>query len=121
MSVKIKGKIIAALPETGGTSKSGNTWRKRDYVLETGDKYSKKIAFSVMNDNIAKCNLSVGCEVEVDLDIDSREYNGKWYTSCSVWNATHLSAPAVAPVPATAPAPPSYPTTAVPADDDLPF
>lgn len=128
MSVKVKGRIVAALPETSGTSKSGNVWRKREYVIETGDKYPKKIAFSVMNDNIEKCNLQFNEEVEVDLDIESREYNGKWYTSCAAWGVTRAAAPAPTPQPQYPPqqayggyAPQRPAQPAPPADDDLPF
>ncbi|MCM1219925.1 MAG: DUF3127 domain-containing protein [Lachnospiraceae bacterium] len=126
MSVKVKGRIVAALPETSGTSKSGNAWRKREYVIETGDKYPKKIAFSVMNDNIEKCNLQYNEEVEVDIDIESREYNGKWYTSCSAWGVTRAAAPAPAPQPQYPPQQayggyPQQPVQPTPPADDLPF
>ena len=33
--MEIKGKIIVALPEQTGVSRSGNNWKKREYVLET--------------------------------------------------------------------------------------
>ncbi|MDE6465638.1 MAG: DUF3127 domain-containing protein, partial [Duncaniella sp.] len=37
--MEIVGKIIAALPEVGGTSAKGNVWKQRDYVLETQETY----------------------------------------------------------------------------------
>lgn len=132
MSVKIKGRIVASLPETSGVSKSGNAWRKREYVIETGDKYPKKIAFSVMNDHIEKCNIQFNEEVEVGLDIESREYNGRWYTSCSAWGVTRPSIPEAQSQSPQGQYPPQsqynvYPPTQRPAqttpqtDDDLPF
>lgn len=125
MSFKIKGRIVAALPEVSGTAKSGNAWRKCEYVIETGDKFPKKIAFSVMNDNIEKCNLSYNEEVEVDVDIESREYNGKWYTSVNAWSATHLSTPTpqqqYAPQQASASVYPPQSAQSAPPADDLPF
>lgn len=33
--MEVTGKIIVALPEVSGTSKAGNQWKKREYVLET--------------------------------------------------------------------------------------
>ena len=45
--MEITGKIIAVLPEQGGTSKSGNEWKKQEYVLEMNDQsqYPKKVCF----------------------------------------------------------------------------
>lgn len=50
--MEISGKIIVALPAQGGVSKAGKEWSRQDYVIETKEQYPKKIAFSVMNDNI---------------------------------------------------------------------
>lgn len=126
MSIKIKGRIITALPETSGVSKAGNAWRKREYVLETEGQYPKKIAFSVMGDKIDSLNLSVGQVTEIGVDIESREYNGRWYTSVSAYSATiEQGAPAPAQQPQyTAPTPtPPYTagTSALDKNDDLPF
>lgn len=87
--MKIKGMITQImLPETG-TGKSGKTWTKQDFILETSDQYPKKICFTVMND---KANLSQFGEldlVEVSFNIESREYNGRWYTSVNAWKIEH--------------------------------
>jgi hypothetical protein len=32
----LSGKITSQLPEVSGSSKSGNAWRKQEYILETG-------------------------------------------------------------------------------------
>ena len=45
--MEVSGKIIAILPIQGGTSKSGNEWKKQDYILETHDQYPKKICFNL--------------------------------------------------------------------------
>lgn len=121
MSIKISGKIIAALPEQGGVAKSGNNWRKREYVLETADeKYPKKIAFTVMNDNIDKFGLAVGQSVEVEADIDSREFNGRWYTTVQAWKATIVGAAPQAAQSAPSQTPPP-PAGGAPKQDDFPF
>ncbi|MDE6320932.1 MAG: DUF3127 domain-containing protein, partial [Muribaculaceae bacterium] len=39
--MEITGRIIRALPEISGTSKAGNNWHKREYVLETQEQYPK--------------------------------------------------------------------------------
>lgn len=78
--MEIKGKIIAALDEQGGTSKAGNAWRKREYVLETQETYPKKVCFNLFGDRIDQYPMSVGDDVTVSFDLESREYNGRWYT-----------------------------------------
>ncbi|MFG6385463.1 MAG: DUF3127 domain-containing protein [Muribaculaceae bacterium] len=86
--MQIKGKIIVALPEVSGTSQAGKAWRKREYVLETQEHYPKKIAFTVMNERVYEFNLQVGATYTVDVDAESREYNGKWYTTLTAWKTT---------------------------------
>ena len=43
--MEVKGKIIAVLPEISGTSKAGNPWKKKEYVLETLEIYPKTVHF----------------------------------------------------------------------------
>lgn len=85
--MEISGKIIVESPLQTGVSKSGNNWSRKDYVIETAGQYSKKIAFSVMNDNIYKLGLALDQDVDIQIDIDAREYNGKWYNSINCWKA----------------------------------
>lgn len=68
--MEISGKIIVALPAQGGVSKAGKEWSRQDYVIETKEQYPKKIAFSVMNDNIMNFGLTVGQEVDIHIDIN---------------------------------------------------
>ena len=42
-TMEVTGKIILALPEMSGTSRAGNAWKKREYVLETQETYPRKI------------------------------------------------------------------------------
>ena len=82
--VEIKGKIIEILPERSGQSANGE-WRKQEYILETGSNYSKKICFMAWGDKIGEFNLQQGENVEVSVDLESREYNGRWYTDVKAW------------------------------------
>ncbi len=80
--MEIKGKIILALPEISGTSKaSGNPWKKREYVLETQETYPKKVHFDFFGEKADQFPLSVGDDITLSFDIESREYQGRWYTS----------------------------------------
>ena len=82
--VEIKGKIIEILPERSGQSANGE-WRKQEYILETGSNYPKMICFMAWGDKIGEFNLQQGENVEVSVDLESREYNGRWYTDVKAW------------------------------------
>jgi len=137
--MEIQGKIILALPEVSGVSKSGNSWKKREYVLETHDTYPRKVFFNFFGERADQYPLNAGDEVTVSFDLESREFNGRWYTDVRAWKAEKVAgAPAGAAMPG-APFPPApqgvnpsmpggYPAPSQPADisagdanDDLPF
>ena len=94
--MEITGKIIQAFPEQSGTSKAGNPWKKREYVLETIETYPKKIFFDFFGDRADQYPLAVGQEIKLYFDINSREYNGRWFVSVSGWKAEPASAAAPA-------------------------
>lgn len=78
--MELKGKIILDLGAVSGTSKAGNNWKKHEYVLETQETYPKKVHFDFFGDNADRYQLNVGDDVTLSFDIESREYNGRWYT-----------------------------------------
>lgn len=122
--MEIKGKIIVALPEMSGVSRSGNNWKKREYVLETQETYPKKVHFDFFGDRADQYPLSVGDEITLSFDIESREYNGRWFTSIRGWKAEKAAqqAPAAAPygVPDAPPVAP-FDGGSAGSDEDLPF
>ena len=72
---------------TEGTSQStGKEWRKQDVVFETLGDYPKTIVITFFNDKAdATQNLVEGAVYEVNFDIESREFNGKYYTNLNGW------------------------------------
>ncbi|MCI9607554.1 MAG: DUF3127 domain-containing protein [Muribaculaceae bacterium] len=122
--MEIKGKIIVALPEQSGTSKSGNAWKKKEYVLETQETYPKKVHFDFFGERAEQYPLSVGDDITLSFDIESREYNGRWYTSIRGWKAEKNGASAAAqPGSDFPPVDNLVPPTPVASEpnDDLPF
>ena len=95
----IEGKIIQVLPLQGGVSKtSGKEWSLQAYVLETIEQYPKKVHFEVFGDDRIKSNpCDVDDIVSVDFDIESREFNGRWYTSIRAWRIVKQDATQAAP------------------------
>ncbi|MBD5234547.1 MAG: DUF3127 domain-containing protein [Bacteroidales bacterium] len=124
--MEIKGTIIYALPETSGVSKAGNAWKKKEYVLEnTEGQFPRRVAFTCFGENADKINLKVGDVATVYFDIESREWNGKWFTDIRCWRADVENATPAATAPAPAAAAPGAvpPPPAVPGggDDEFPF
>lgn len=85
--MEITGKIIQVLPEQGGVSKtSGKDWKLQAYVLETQEQYPKKVHFEIFGEDRIKSNqCNIDDMVTVSFDIESREFNGRWYTSIRAW------------------------------------
>ena len=71
--MEVTGKIIVALTEMSGTSKAGNPWKKREYVLETQETYPKKVHFDFFGERADQSPLAVGDVVRLSFDIESRE------------------------------------------------
>ena len=108
--MEVVGKIIQVLPVQEGVGRSGNPWKVQPYVLETFDQYPRKVHFEVFGEDRIKQNpCDIDQVVTVSFDIESREFNGRWYTSIRAWkiqqgDMTQAAAPAAAPVQPAAPA-----------------
>ena len=85
--MEISGKIIELLPEKSGESANGG-WRKQEFILETEAQYPKKICFMVWGDKIDEFKIQQGENLEVSIDVESREYNGRWYTDVKAWKVS---------------------------------
>jgi len=88
--LEISGKIIEVLPEKSGQSANGG-WRKQEFILETEAQYPKKICFMVWGDKIDDFKIGHGENLEVSIDVESREYNGRWYTDVKAWKVVRDS------------------------------
>ena len=86
----ISGKVVQIMPEASGSSTKG-TWRKREYIVEQPGQYPKKVCVSVWGDKIDQFALKVGEQVTLGIDVESREYNGRWYTEIKAYKADRTS------------------------------
>lgn len=84
IKMQLSAKLIQILPLQSGTGKNGE-WKKQDIIVETQEQYPKKICVSVWGDKIPSQPLIVGINLLIDIDIESREYNGRWYTDVKAW------------------------------------
>ena len=86
--MEITGKIIVVLPPQSGVSQAGNNWKKQEYVLETEETYPKKVHFDFFGERADQYNwIKIGDRIRLSFDIESREYNNRWYTSIRGWKA----------------------------------
>ena len=84
IKMQLSAKLIQILPLQSGTGKTG-VWKKQDIIVETSDKYPKKICISFRGDKIPSQPMMLGENLLIDFDIESREYNGRWYTDVKAW------------------------------------
>lgn len=106
----IKGKIIQKMELQSGVSKAGNQWKKQEYVLETMDSYPRKVKFDFFGERADQYPLEVGDVITLSYDIESREFNGRWYTDIRGFKAMKED-------PAMAAQPPYQPTPGAAAPD----
>ncbi len=85
--MEIEGRIILDLPLQTGTSKAGKPWKKKEWVLETFGSYPRKVKFHIFGDRVDTIRLEPGKDYVLSFDLESREFNGKWYTDVSVYQA----------------------------------
>lgn len=84
--MKLKGKIIQVLEQQAGVCKNGNQWACQGYVLETIEQYPRKVYFEVFGEERIKQNpCAINQVVDISFDIESREFNGRWYTTVRAW------------------------------------
>lgn len=86
MSLTVKGKIQQILNPESGVSRAGKEWKKQEFVIETEDQFPKKVCFTLFNDKISLIEgFGEGDEVDVSFNLESREFNGKWYHNVNAW------------------------------------
>lgn len=144
--MELQGKVIAVLPERSGISARGE-WKFQTYVIETQERYPKKMAFDVFGaDRIVNFGIQVGMVVDVSFDIDAHEYQGRYFNQIRAWDVKNVArqnpaqgvnyngnaqAGAQSAQPSAGPANPTYPKNPFPPaqqpgapagkSDDLPF
>lgn len=82
--MQITAKLTQLLPLQTGTGKNG-PWKKQDIIVETDATYPKKICISIWGDKIDTGQLQPGNMLKIDFDVESREFNSRWYTDVKAW------------------------------------
>jgi hypothetical protein len=113
----ISGKVIKILPLQSGEGKNGQ-WKRQEFILETQAQFPKKVCFSLWGDKVDQARLVEGETVTVSFDLESREFNNRWYTDAKAWKVQKSGE--------QAPPPPEMMDDFIPeagdqVPDDLPF
>ena len=124
--MEISVKIIKILDAQSFNSKNGEITVKNTFIGETQGQYTKNIAFSVLGeDKFKQMGIVVGGQYNVSFDVESREWQGKWFTECKAWKAVRVDG-----VQQSAAQPANQPAAAAPApaenngggsNEDVPF
>lgn len=117
--IKFTGRVIYIGQSNTYVDKNGNNNTKMGFAIKTDETYPKTVYFEVFGaDKIEKFDIHKNDVVEASVNISSREYMGKWFTSIVAWRVVKIGkieeSQHYSPEPNEAP---KAPQTA----DDLPF
>lgn len=82
--MELTGTVIAVLPQISGQGKNA-VWRKQEFVIEIPSQYPKRVCISLWGDKIDEAALKINDAVTAHIDIESREYNSRWFTEVKAW------------------------------------
>lgn len=90
--MEIQGKVIAiSEPQRFVSKKNGNEYITTVFVIETPGQYPKKVAMKVMGEEKFKqMGIVMGGTYNVSFDVESREWQGKWFTECQAWRTQRV-------------------------------
>lgn len=84
--MELEGKVIQVNELQSGQGKNG-TWKKQEYIVETKSQYPKKVCVTVWGDKVDQFSLNQNEDVKLSIELESREFNGRWYTDVRAWKA----------------------------------
>ncbi len=122
--MQLTAKLVSILPEQTGAGKNG-PWKKQDIIVETDGQYPKKVCISLWGEKFDRNLLRIGNRLSLSFDIESREFNGKWYTDVKAWKVEGVNeaAPSRSPQGGYTVPPPVFEPQgeSLIGDDDCPF
>ena len=85
--MEVEGIVHKVYPVENGESKAGKAYSRTTIIIDTQKQYDPLVAIDVFGAD--KCDmalkLEVGKKVKAFINIKSREYKDKWYTSANLW------------------------------------
>ena len=122
-NLELTGRLNRKLPVQSGVSARGE-WSKQEFVLDFQDgNYPATACFNVWGEDKVKEleRFQIGDDIKVTFRINSREFNGKWYTDLRAWRIEYAAAEAQQPAAASTYSPtPQQPSAAAPYQGNVP-
>lgn len=84
----VKGKLIKLLPEASGINKkTGNEWKKQEFIINTGDEYNPEICISAFREHIETIkNIPINTEIVVSINLYSKHYqDNRYFHNITAW------------------------------------
>ena len=83
--MEIVGKVVQLGTLIEGNSPRG-PWKKQELIIETQEQFPKKVCLLCWGDRVNEANnFFVGQLIKAQIRIESREFNGKWYTDVTAF------------------------------------
>lgn len=122
--MEFEGTVVSVLPVVKGTSARGE-WMKQEVIFDQPGEFNRKVCVGFWGDKAQEAGtLRPGEVVAVSANVESREYNGRWYTEVRAWRMTRKAAGETAPGPDALPPLDAFAPEEPAASkevDDLPF
>lgn len=87
MAMELEGRIVRKLAVQSGNSARG-TWSKQEFIFEYQEgNYPSQVCMNVWGEEKVKDleKYQIGDKVKISFNLNSREYNGRWYTDVRAW------------------------------------
>ena len=102
IKMKLQGKLVKKLQVESGTTNNGTEWKNQtlvfEHVFDNGiPEWAKQFAVKVGNKKDARVNvdmthkLQIGTIYDISVNVNSREYNGKYFTNLNMWSCAEAS------------------------------
>lgn len=82
--MEVIGVIEKILDPITGTGRNGE-WKKQELIIKTSGEHSRQICLIAWGDTVQVDNLKAGDPIKAHINIESREWNGRWFTDVKVW------------------------------------
>lgn len=93
--MEVIGRLTKVLELQQGTSKaSGKEWQKQSFIIETTEQYNNVYCFEIFGAEKIETfsqQAKIGDNIKVDFNVNTNEWNGKYFTSLSMWKIEVLN------------------------------
>ena len=123
--MEFEGVVYKIMPPVKGTSARGE-WQRQEVIFDLPSEFSRKVCVIFFNKESEVARLREGATYTVSFNLESREYNGRWYTDVRAWRVQakeeqQATAPATDLPPLGGEEPTYASSSAAQEVDDLPF